>query len=326
MTNNATKFALGLAVAGIVAAVAPSLLDDKAGWLLLVGVFLAAGAIAFGIGRAVGADLPPTGDAGAATPVDPAEAPRPSYGPLLAAAGATFMASGGALGPRYLIVGIVIAVVAVAVWVFDTLRPAVDPVDATNVDHRLISPVALPVGAFVLAISIAIAFSRVLLAVSETASWVVAFVVAAVVLTVLALIAARTPATKVVLGIAGVGVFATAVAGAAGAGVGERDFERHENGIPEVTITAHNIAYDRSVIAFPAHDAVEVTFRNLDVGTFHNVAVYTDDDKPVFNGKPIAKDEIVYKFKTPAAGTYRYVCDFHPAMTGEFRIAQEGSK
>jgi plastocyanin len=326
MTNNATKFALGLAVAGIVAAVAPTLLDDKAAWVILLGVFLAAAAVAFGIGRTVGADLPPVGEAGAATPVDPADAPRPSYGPVIGAVAATVLAAGGALGPRYVVVAAVIAAVAITVWTVDTLRTNVHPVDATNVDHRLISPLALPVGAFLLAITIAIAFSRVLLAVSETASWVLAFIVAAVVLAILAVIASRSPASKVVVGAAGVGMLAVLVAGGAGAGVGERDFEKHESHTPMAEITAKNIAFDRNVLAFPADEDVELTFTNLDVGTFHNVAVYTEDNQPVFAGKPIAKDDVEYKFKTPAAGTYRYVCDFHPAMTGELRIAQEGTK
>jgi plastocyanin len=121
-------------------------------------------------------------------------------------------------------------------------------------------------------------------------------------------------------------VLAVLIAGGAGAGVGERDFEKHEDTVPRAEITAKNIAYDRNVLALPAGKDVELTFANLDVGTFHNVAVYTDDNRPVFAGKPIAKGHVEYHFKTPAAGTYRYVCDFHPAMTGELRIAQEGSK
>ncbi|HVT77514.1 MAG TPA: hypothetical protein VHD87_10825, partial [Acidimicrobiales bacterium] len=307
MTNNASKFALGLAVAGIVAAVFPTLLDDKAAWILFIGVFLAALAVAFGLGRTVGADLPPTGDTGASTAIDPADAPRPSYGPLVAAIGATVFAAGGALGPRYVVVGILIAVVAVVVWLFDTMRKVVDPVSATNVDHRFIAPLALPVGAFALAISIAFCFSRVLLAVSETASWMVAFVVAAVMLLVLTTIANRVPATKIVAGIAGVGLLAVLVAGGAGAEKGERTFENKRTEIPSGVITAHNIAYDRNVLAFPANKQVELTFTNLDDGTFHNVAIYDANNKPIFNGKPIAHGSQTYKFETPAPGTYRYV-------------------
>ena len=188
MTNNASKYVLGLAVAGIVAAAAPGLartfgftpgfVSDHGAVMLFVGVFLGGSAIALGLGRTVGADLPPAGEAGAATPIDPADAPRPSYAPLVAGVGATVAASGGALGPRYFIAGVLIAVVASVLWLYDTMRAEVlHPVDATNVDHRLIAPLALPVGAFALAITIAYSFSRVLLTVSETASWIVAFLV-----------------------------------------------------------------------------------------------------------------------------------------------------
>jgi plastocyanin len=325
MINNATKFVLGLAVAGIVAAVAPSLLDDKVAWVIFVGVFLAGAAVAFGIGRSVGADLPPTGEGGAATPIDPADAPRASYAPFIAALGATVLVSGGAMGPRYVVAGLFIALVAAVLWLYDTMRKVVAPADATNVDLRFITPLALPVGAFALAITIAYSFSRVLLTVNETASWIIALVVAAVVLTIITAIAERVPATKVVAGIAGVGLLAVLVAGGAGADRGEREFESHRTEIPTVEVTAHNIAYDRDVIGLPADSNVEVSFTNLDVGTFHNVAIYTEDNAPVFAGKPIDHGTGLYKFKTPAAGTYRYVCDFHPGMTGELRLTQEGS-
>jgi plastocyanin len=336
MTNNAAKFTLGLAVAGLVAAVAPGILhmagfepaifDDKTAWLLFIGVFLAGSAVAFGIGRSVGADLPPSVEAGAATPIDPADAPRPSYGPLIAGIGATTLGCGGALGPRYFIAGIVISVLAVSLWAYDSLRTHVAPVDATNVDHRFLAPLAMPVGAFLLAITIAISMSRVLLATSETASWVIALIVAAVMLFILTLIANRVPATKVVIGLAGVGMVGVLAAGGAGAGIGERNFEKHEHETPTVEITAKNIAYDRNIIAFPADNDVEIIFTNLDTGTFHNVAIYDENNAPVFNGKPIAKGTQNYTFETPAPGTYRYVCDFHPAMTGELRLTQEGSK
>src|SRR4051794_28771830 len=99
MTNNATKFALGLAVAGLGAIVLvgflhmagfePAVYDDKVAWLLFIGVFLAGATVAFGIGRTVGSDLPPAGEAGAATPIDAADTARASYGPLLAGIGAS---------------------------------------------------------------------------------------------------------------------------------------------------------------------------------------------------------------------------------------------
>jgi plastocyanin len=326
MLNNASKFALGLVVAGLVAAVAAT--DDKAQTILFVGVVLGAAAVAFGLTRSLGADLAPFASKDAtvaSTPVDPAEAPAGSAGPLVAAIGATVFACGGALGPRFVIAGLVIAAIGAAVWLIDAFRTpgVVDERNVRNIDNRLLGPIALPVGAFVLAISIAYSFSRVLLAVGETESWVLAFIVAAVLLTVLWVIASRLPATRVVVGAALLGLLGVYAAGGAGAAVGERDFEHEGDEVPSVTMTAQQIKYSRDIIAFPADREVEIFFTNRDVGTFHNVAVYTEGDpgKPLFNGKPVAKGDQLYKFKTPAAGTYRYICDFHPtAMTGVLKV------
>jgi plastocyanin len=326
MINNASKFALGLALAGVVAAVTAT--DDKAAALLFVGLFLVGGAVAFGLGRAVGPDVAPFvgGDSPtAATSLDPADVPRASYGPIITGIAVTTLACGGALGPYYVLAAIVIGAIGAAIWLFDTFSQpgVVDARDAHNVEQRLLGPIALPVGAAVLAITLAYSFSRVLLAVSETASWVLAFIVAAVLLLILTMIANRRPSTRAVVSAAAVGLAAVLVAGGVGAGEGERTFEKHADSTPIVDITAANTAFDRNVIGLPADTDVELVFANLDVGTFHNVAVYTDADPgtPIFNGKPIAEGTSIYKFKTPAEGTYRYICDFHPtAMKGELRL------
>ena len=329
MLNNASKFGAGVAVFGVVAMAASRLVGgDRIGAILFVGLAIAGAVVAFGSGRSVGPDLAPfvgADAAAAATPVDPADAPAGSLAPIVVAIGATVALCGGALGPRWVIVGGLAATVGVAVWLFDTLRaPGVlAERDVRNVDNRLLGPIALPVGAFLLAISIAFSFSRVLLAIPDTASWVLAFVVAALLLTALSAIASRRPATRVVAVIAGAGLLGVWVAGGAGASVGERNFEkRGVDQTPKVALVAANISYDRKVIGLPANTNVEVDFTNLDVGTFHNFAVYNGDPgTPIFNGKPTARSKTQdYTFRTPAPGTYRYVCDFHPAMTGELRV------
>jgi plastocyanin len=322
MTNHASKFALGLSVAAVIAAVVAN--DDKAQMLLFVGLCLTAAAIAYGLGRSVGADLPPRGAGGAATSLDPADDPRGSYGPIITAAAAFVLVLGGALGSDYVIGAAVAAVVGVTIWAFDSFRTDLDPRDARNVDNRLLGPLALPVFAAILAVTLAYAFSRVLLAIDETASWVLAFIVAAAVLAIMSVIAQRVPTTKALAAVAGAGLLVVLIAGGTGAGVGEREFEHHEEGTPIVDITAKDVSFDRNVIGLPADTDVELVFTNLDVGTFHNVAVYTADEpgSPVFNGRPIAKGTATYKFRSPDPGTYRYVCDFHPTMVGEFRLTE----
>jgi plastocyanin len=325
MTNNASKFALGVAVAGVVAALGVALFldEDKAQVILLVGLLLAAGAVALGVGRTVGADLPPRDVGNAATSFDPNDVPRGSYGPIILAIAAFLLVRGGAAGPDYVIAAVIVAVVAATVWLFDSFRTEVDVRDARNVDSRLLGPVALPTFAFLLTITIAYSLSRVLLAVSETASWVLAFIVAAVLFTILFVLAERRPSPKVVASLAAVGMVGVLVAGGAGAGVGEREFHPHTPEIASVEVLAKDIAFDRNVIGLPADEEVEMVFTNLDEGVFHNIGVYTaaEPGEPIFNGKPIAKGKTIYRFRAPDAGTYRYVCDFHPAMVGELRLS-----
>jgi plastocyanin len=332
MINNASKFIAGLAVAGVAGVLAHGLFiadDDRAQLLLFVGLLLAGTAVAIGVGRAVGADLPPfvaKDSASAATSIDPTDVPRPSYGPIILAVAATSLVCGGALGPGYVVAALVIGAVGAGIWLFDSFRTGViDPRDATNVDNRLLGPIAMPVGAAILTITIAYSFSRVLLAVDETASWVIALIVAAILLAILTAIATKVPTTRVVSILAGVGLLGTLVAGGAGAEVGERDFPHHDEGVPVVEITAANVAFDRNVIGLPADTDAEMIFTNLDVGTFHNVALYTTEEpgSPLFNGVPTARGVVTYRFRTPEAGTYRYICDFHPAMAGELRITAD---
>lgn len=328
MLNNASKFAIGLAVlAGVIAAT--PLRDDRAAAIILLGVAIGAAAIALGTGRSMGADLAPfvaPDSTPSSTPIDPADSPRGSVGPVLVGVGATLGVAGGAAGPTYVIAGIVVGLIGAGLWIFDSLRaPGVlDPATASNVDQRLLGPLGLPVGGIVVALGIAYSFSRVLLAVSQMASWVTALIVAAVLLFILSVIAEKRPSTKVVTALAGAGVVVTLVAGGAGAGMGEREYHPHEHETPVVEITAKDIAFDRKVIGLPADTKVEMVFSNLDLGIFHNVAIYTADEPgtPIYNGRPSTKGVEKYEFETPHAGTYRYVCDFHPAMAGELRLSE----
>ncbi|MDP1795339.1 MAG: hypothetical protein Q8K63_14470 [Acidimicrobiales bacterium] len=226
MLNNASKFVFGVAGIAVVAAI---FADDRAAAIVLVGLAVAALIIAGGITRTVGADLEPFA-APDATPassaLEPTDVGSASFGPLLVAAGVTAATAGGALGADFVIAGGLLAVVGTAAWLFDTFRsPGVLPArDAANVDNRFLGPLALPLFSAVTAITIAYCFSRVLLAVNETASWVVALIVAAALFGLLYVIAEKTPKTKVLSGMAGVGAVVTLVIGGTFAGIGEREF------------------------------------------------------------------------------------------------------
>ncbi len=96
-------------------------------------------------------------------------------------------------------------------------------------------------------------------------------------------------------------------------------------GTGQVTLTAKNIAFDKSTITAPAGSTVTVTFVNSDAGVPHNVAFYTDSSA----GTPIYVGQIVtgpatptYTFTAPSTpGTYFFRCDVHPeTMTGSFVV------
>jgi plastocyanin len=92
-----------------------------------------------------------------------------------------------------------------------------------------------------------------------------------------------------------------------------------------LTLTAKNIAFDRSTLSAPAGSTVALTFVNDDAGVPHNFALYTDATTatPIFQGAIITGPlTTTYTFVAPGTpGTYFFRCDPHPAtMTGSFIV------
>lgn len=96
------------------------------------------------------------------------------------------------------------------------------------------------------------------------------------------------------------------------------------SGSPAATVelTAENLAFDRSSLRLPAGAVVALTFDNRDPGILHNVAIY-----PVGGGDPVFRGETFTGIQTEtyllgplAAGSYRFVCDVHPPMSGTLTV------
>ena len=88
-----------------------------------------------------------------------------------------------------------------------------------------------------------------------------------------------------------------------------------------IDLTAQNMAFDKKTITVPASVQITINFNNMDSGTPHNFAVYTDSSA----GTAVFKGEIItgpttttYKFTSPTKpGNYFFRCDVHPTtMTG----------
>jgi plastocyanin len=84
-----------------------------------------------------------------------------------------------------------------------------------------------------------------------------------------------------------------------------------------VDITASGIAFTTPNVTAPAGTAFTIHFDNQDAGTPHNVQIKDASGASVFKGEIFngvaAKD---YQVNALQAGTYSFVCDVHPNMTG----------
>ena len=92
-----------------------------------------------------------------------------------------------------------------------------------------------------------------------------------------------------------------------------------------VSLSAKNIAFDKSTITVPAGAKVVMTFDNQDSGIPHNFALYTDSTAKtkIFAGDFVTGPKTVtYTFTAPSQpGTYFFRCDVHPTvMTGSFVV------
>jgi plastocyanin len=268
-------------------------------------------------------------------PVVPADAPPPTVRPTVSApipggGGWTVL---GAVAVGLILLGLVEHAVFTWAGVLVGLAAGAGWLAraASESTGRAISlaPLGIPVvGLFVIG-SVMFFLSRILLAVTETTSWVLALAVAVVILGVAAVaavrpnISGRALTSALVLGslvMIGGGVVASAV--------GEREIEHHaeehagEAGL--VQVKAENITFSRETIDL-AHDAeVEIRLDNNDRDVQHNITIIGQDpSRPIFRGQLITGvGTVTYKFHAPPAGEYKFQCDVHPGqMKGIVKVA-----
>jgi plastocyanin len=346
MFNTAAKLEFGIAglafAAALIGAVAA---DDPAGVTILVGVALAA----FLAGLVLttyqsqdwapdyARDAPPVRMAAVDTRTE-----APSLWPLVTAVAVGLFAIGAAVGHVLVIIGVVCGLIAAGGWVAQDWRedPTFTPRIGARVSDRLVTPIGLPVVAVLLILTIILSVSRILLAVPKAASVAIAGTLAIVLLLSFFAIASRPRLNRTVFFFLGALALTTLVAaGGVSAGAGYRKFDKHPAEIagvrvPIVKVSAKGIQFDTKVIAVQAGVPAFIQFTNHDVGTYHNIAVYTQtsggdpiwDGAPIEGGKPteaiyqIAHGTVLYAHTFTQPGTYSFRCDFHPSMVGTFLV------
>jgi plastocyanin len=87
-----------------------------------------------------------------------------------------------------------------------------------------------------------------------------------------------------------------------------------------LTVVAKNLSFGVKCLAAPAGQAFTLDFDNQD-GAPHNVAIYRDSSRSqsLFVGDRVdGPKKVAYQAPAIPAGTYYFVCDFHPFMNGTF--------
>jgi plastocyanin len=322
--NAAAKLLFGFAAIALVLAIGLQVgVGDLAGFVLLMGIFLAATLAGLALAGSGIVDRVPRSGAETPPPVMAAFGPDvdtpASPWPLMTAVAAGIVAVGLATGRTLVTIGILAALAVAVGWLAQDWRqdPAFTPREGAKLGDRLIAPLMLPALALGMVALIVISVSRVLLAVPKGASIAIAGSLAVLLLVVFFVLSSQPRIARggfIVL--AGFAVVSLAAAGSVSAAAGYRTFERPASS-QGIVIHAQNTQFKEHAISVKAGQAASITFLNLDKGTYHNIAVYTQvtAGEPVWNGEPIRGiRKILYEHVFSTPGSYTFRCDFHPTV------------
>jgi plastocyanin len=217
--------------------------------------------------------------------------------------------------------GVLLAIAAGAGWLARA---------ASETTGRQISllPIGLPMLGLATIASVMYFLSRVLLAVSETASWVIALLVGMVILGIASVIAVRPSISgRAMAAVLAIGSLFMVGGGVVAAAVGERHIEvhaeHHAGEAARVQLGAENITFEHDTITLAANTDVEIQFDNNDREVQHNITILGQDPtRPIFRGQLVTGvATVTYTFHAPAAGEYRFQCDIHPTqMKGTVKV------
>jgi plastocyanin len=85
-----------------------------------------------------------------------------------------------------------------------------------------------------------------------------------------------------------------------------------------IVVTADDLTFDTSELVLPADRAFDLVVVNKESDQ-HNIAIRTQrgfDGDLIFRHDPISARTVVLRVEAIAAGTYFFICEIHPVMTG----------
>lgn len=193
-----------------------------------------------------------------------------------------------------------------------------------EVRDRLVLPVMIPLGALAFILLATVGFGWLLLSMPAEVATAVAIMAAVSVLSVFSVLARRSRlssgAFTLMIGVAAVPFVLGGAVGAGFIDIAEEE-EHHEPVTFEVEIAAEDIAFDRTEIEVPAGTEIDIIFDNRDEPpNDHNIHLFDGPDREspsYFSEPPFGGPRTVtYEIGKLDPGSYFFVCDVHPNMTG----------
>jgi len=106
---------------------------------------------------------------------------------------------------------------------------------------------------------------------------------------------------------------------ACGGGSGSGNTSSGGQTITVGTDTGANLKFDPTTVEAPANTDIQLVFDNKSTTQPHNLVFQGDITAKTSTLVMPGKSETL-SFKTPAAGTYNFVCTIHPGMTGQLVV------
>ncbi len=217
--------------------------------------------------------------------------PGPSWRPFLAGVAVAVVLTGLVFGVAILIAGVLMLIVTLLGWLSDARAEYRAVLEADRTGHLVNPETRFPKGtlvAFVVLLAFGAAFN-------------------------LGLVPPKTTSAGTATG--------SPAPGASGAPASQAPGPSAPAG--DITIEAHNIAFTTRDVSAPAGKPFTIAFVNQDANVPHNVSIHKDSPsgEPVFKGAIFpGPDAKVYEVPALGAGTYGFVCDVHPTMTGTLTV------